>query len=314
MSRIAAVLAALVLALLAPTGALAQGKTLAERLGYKATDRILIVNGDDVGMCHSANVATIDAMENGLLTSATIMVPCPWFTEIARYAKANPAKDFGIHICHTSEWQVYKWGPVAPKTQVPGLVGPDGFLYRSIQEVYKNATAEEALIEARAQVKTARDAGVDVTHLDSHMGAMQYEPKFHAAYLQLGKELNLPVRMGSQYLYEKLGFPKIREQAAGMGLVFPDYLIHEEKPNPGESRKQFWMRMVREMKPGVTEMYIHAATLTEELKAITGSWLERSTDYEVWTKDADMKALVKDLGIIRIGWRELRELQRKEAK
>ena len=83
----------------------ADSTTLAERLGYKATDKLLIINGDDTGMCHAANTATIDSLERGLMTSATIMVPCPWFTEIARYATANPEKDFGIHLCHTSEWQ-----------------------------------------------------------------------------------------------------------------------------------------------------------------------------------------------------------------
>src|SRR5437660_10343420 len=86
--------------------------TLAERLGYKATDRILIVNGDDIGMCHSGNLAAIDCMENGLMTSGTIMVPCPWFLEIAHYAKAHPEKEFGIHLRHTSEWKNYRWGPV----------------------------------------------------------------------------------------------------------------------------------------------------------------------------------------------------------
>ena len=103
-------------------------QSLAERLGYKPTDKILIVNGDDVGMCHAANEATIESLEKGLMTSATMMVPCPWFNEIADYAKRNPQRDFGIHLCHTSEWKFYRWGPVAPRDQVPGLLDPDGYL------------------------------------------------------------------------------------------------------------------------------------------------------------------------------------------
>ncbi len=81
----------------------AGGTTLAERLGFKPGDKILIINGDDVGVSHAANAATIDALENGLMTSATIMVPCPWFPEIAAYAKAHPNADFGLHLTHTAE-------------------------------------------------------------------------------------------------------------------------------------------------------------------------------------------------------------------
>src|SRR6185503_5192816 len=104
--------------------------SLAERLGYKPGDKLLIVNGDDVGMCHAANEATIEALEKGLMTSATMMVPCPWFAEIADYAKRNPQRDFGIHLCHTAEWKFYRWGPVASRDKVPGLVDPQGYLWR----------------------------------------------------------------------------------------------------------------------------------------------------------------------------------------
>src|SRR6185503_8275550 len=128
----------------------AGGVQLAERLGFKAGDKILIVNGHDVGVSHAANAATIDALENGLMTSATIMVPCPWFPEIASYAKSHPNSDFGLHLTHTSEWKTYKWGPVASKTEVPGLVDPQGYLWPDIASVYKNSTPEQAYIEARA--------------------------------------------------------------------------------------------------------------------------------------------------------------------
>ena len=110
----------------------AGGQTLGERLGFKPTDKILIINGDDVGVSHAANAATIDALENGLMTSATIMVPCPWFPEIAAYAKAHPTADFGLHLTHTAEWKGFKWGPVASKSEVPGLVDPQGYLWPDV--------------------------------------------------------------------------------------------------------------------------------------------------------------------------------------
>src|SRR5207245_932231 len=235
----------------------ASAPKLAERLGYKATDKLLIINGDDVGMCHTANLATIDCLEHGLMTSATIMVPCPWFTEIARYAKAHPEKDFGIHLVQTSEWQVYRWGPIAPRSSVPGLVAPDGYFWHETPDVYKNATPEEAEIEARAQIKMALAAGVDVTHLDSHMGVMQYDPKFFAGYVKLAKEFNLPIRMGDPEQFKQAGKSELREQTAEAGLIFPDYFVHEPKKK-GETDKEYWLQVLKSLQPGVTELFFHA--------------------------------------------------------
>jgi predicted glycoside hydrolase/deacetylase ChbG (UPF0249 family) len=285
-------------------------KTLAERLGYKNTDRLLIINGDDAGNAHAANLATIDSLENGLMTSATIMVPCPWFPEIARYARENPKRDFGIHLVHTSEWSPYRWAPVANHAEVKGLIDPEGYFWRSVQEVHANATPKEAEIEARAQIRKALAAGIDVTHIDSHMGTLQLHPEFHKVYVALALEFDLPLRMGPQATFERMGFPNLRAEVAALGLVFPDHLIYEERPFPGEKRKDYWMRIIKGLRPGVTELLIHAAKPTEEMKGMTGSWEERATDYELFTRDPDIRKLLQDEKIIRIGFRELRTLQR----
>jgi predicted glycoside hydrolase/deacetylase ChbG (UPF0249 family) len=292
----------------------AEERSLAERLGYKPTDKILIVNGDDTGMCHPANLATFQALEKGLMRSATIMVPCPWFPEVVAYAKEHPEKNFGIHLCHTSEWKKYRWEPVASRDQVPGLVDPQGYLWPSVEEVYAHATPEEALIEGRAQIKRALAAGVDVTHLDSHMGTLQLDPRFIETYLRLAVEFDLPLRMASQETMAKFGFPKLREQFAAKGIVFPDHFIYEELKDEKQNVREFWLGIVKNLKPGVTELYIHAALPTEEMKAITGSWSTRAQEFEVFTHDEEMKKLVADQGIILIGYRPLRELQHRERK
>ncbi len=310
--RLLVVLAVLVLAGGFSLATAAEGPSLAERLGYKATDRVLIINGDDVSMCHAANLGTIQCLEQGLMRSATIMVPCPWFPEIAAYAKAHPDKEFGIHLCHTSEWHTYRWGPVAPRDQVPGLVDPDGYLWHEVEQVYAHATPTQALVEARAQIRRALDAGIDVTHLDSHMGTLQYDPEYMKVYLQLAVEFDLPLRMGSQETLTRFGHPEVRPQFAAKGILFPDHFIYDELPNESKDVKAFWLGIVKNLKPGVTELYIHAALPTDELKAITGSWKTRSAECALFSQDPDMKKALADQGIILIGYRAIRDLQRRQ--
>ena len=292
------------------TPSLAPAGSLAERLGFKSTDKILIVNVDDVGNSHAANAAVIDSMENGLATSSTIIVPGPWFPEIAAYAKAHPTSDFGVHLCHTSEWKTLKWGPVANKSDVPGLVDPQGYLWPDIMNVYKNSTPEQAYIEARAQIKKALDAGIDVTHIDSHMGTLQYNEAYFQVYRRLAKEFNLPIRMGSQELLAAQGGGHQRGQLDSDGTVYPDYLIHGDRQK-GESLRDYWKRELNSLKPGVTELYIHASVPGDEIKHITNSWEDRATEYEMFTRDADVRKILEAQNVKRIGYRALRDLQRK---
>lgn len=292
----------------------AEGRPLAERLGYRATDRLLIINGDDAGMCHAANAGTLECLERGLMTSATMMVPCPWFPALADYARQHPHLDFGVHLTHTAEWKFYRWGPVLPREQVPGLVDPDGYFWRTVPEVYAHARPEEALLEGRAQIRKALAAGVDVTHLDSHMGVLQLDLRFLEVYRQLAVEFDLPVRMASQATLEKFGQPGLRARFAREGLLFPDDFIYEELDQEPADVKGFWLRVLSHLKPGVTELYIHAALPTDELCAITGSWKTRGEEYALFTHDADLRRLLAEQGVIRIGYRPLRELQRAERK
>jgi len=292
----------------------AQLASLAERLGYKPTDKLLVVNGDDAGMCHAANLATIESLETGFMRCSTIMVPCPWFPEIAAYAKGHPDKDFGVHLCHTSEWGKYRWGPVAPREQVPGLIDPEGYLWREVLGVYAHASPEQALIEGRAQIKRALAAGVDVTHLDSHMGTLQLSPEYVKTYLQLAVEFDLPIRMASQETLARLGHPEMRGEFAAKGILSPDYFVYDELKDEKNDIRTFWLGIVRNLKPGVTELYIHAGLPNDELKAITGSWSTRSQEFETFTRDEEMKQIVADQKIILIGYRPLRDLQRKERQ
>lgn len=291
-------------------GAAPPAALLAERLGFKRTDKVLIINVDDIGNSHAANAAVMDAMENGLATSATIIVPGPWFPEIAGYAKTHAGADFGVHLAHTSEWKTLKWGPVASKSDVPGLVDPQGYLWPDIASVYKHATPDQAYIEARAQIRKALDGGIDVTHLDSHMGTLQYNEAYFQVYRRLAKEFDLPLRMGSQEVLAAGGGGHQRGQLDADGILYPDYLIHGDR-KPGESVRDYWKRQLNSLKPGVTELYIHASVAGDEIKHITNSWEERATEYELFTKDPEVRRILESQAVKRIGYRALRDLQRK---
>ena len=300
-------------------GSSISAQTIAEKLGYKATDRLLIVNNDDAGMCHSANLATIEGLEKGLITTSTIMAPCPWVAEIAEYAKNNPDKDFGVHLTHTAEWKYYRWGPVASKDDVKGLLDESGYLHRDVMTVYGKATPEQALVEGRAQIQKLIDAGVPVTHIDSHMGTMQVHPEYFKMYIQLAAEFNLPMRMASYATMEKFGEGngKMRDELKAQGFVFTDNFIHDEVSGGAYGKantKEFWTNIIKNLPPGITELFIHATILTDESRAITGSAQKRSEEYQCFVHDPDIRQLLKDEGIILIGYRPLMELQRKNRK
>jgi len=312
MMRLKIVLIVLILAAIAACAAHAQ--TLNEMLGYKPDQKLLIINGDDAGMCHSANMAVIDCMENGLMTTSTIMVPCPWFKEIARYAREHPKRDFGVHIDHTSEWDVYRWGPVAGKAAVPGLVDPEGYLWPDDEPMWAHATPDEAEREAREQIQRALAFGVDVTHIDSHMGAMQLNPAYLERYIKVAREFDLPMRGGPRTMMAAVPqFAAAMSKARELGVIFPDDLIHNLRKE-GESMGVFWKRILRTLQPGVAELYIHPCLATDESKAVTGSWADRAEEHRLFTTDPEVRQIIKDQHVVLIGYRQLRDLQRARRK
>lgn len=287
-------------------------QTLAERLGYKKTDKLLIINNDDAGMCHAANRATMEGMGRGFISSATIMIPCPWSNEIVNYAKENSEKGFGVHLTLTSEWKNYRWSTVAARNDVPGLYDEQGYMWKGVMEVYSASNTREALTEGRAQIRKALDAGVPVTHIDSHMGTYQYSPDYMHIYLQLAEEFNLPARMPSQATLENMGAPPFRELCKEKGIIHPDYFIHEEFDHyKTENVEEFWTNYIKNLQPGVTEIYIHAVTEGDEIRAITGSAPKRIKELEFFT-GKKIEQLLEDEGIILISYRPLLELQRKK--
>ena len=174
--------------------------TLAERLGYRADDRVVIVNCDDLGSSHAANDAIYRCLRDGIASSATLMVPCPW----ANHAiAAHDGEDIGVHLTLTSEWDGYRWGPLTP---APTLRDADGRLPRTIDEVWSQGDLAEVRAELDAQIVHATTNGVDVTHLDSHMGTLQLDPRYFDVYLALAVAHRLPLRLSGRSSQDALGF------------------------------------------------------------------------------------------------------------
>ena len=210
-----------------PLMAQAPQKTVQERLGYPASARLLVIHGDDMGMSHSVNRATFEALEKGWITSASILVPCPWFPEVARWAKDHPNADLGIHLALNSEWTDVRWGPISGAPQVPSLVAEDGYMPLDTPAVAQNAKPAEVEKELRAQIDRAQKAGIHLTHLDTHMGAVMTTPEIFAVYRKLGSEYHLPI------LFERTG------THSPQGIPVPDDILVERvvSMEPGVAAK-----------------------------------------------------------------------------
>jgi len=290
--------------------ALAQGAaprpTLAERLGYAPNAKLLIIHADDIGMAHSVNAATLDAMKNGVVNSGSIMVPCPWFPEIAAHVREHPGLDLGLHLTLTAEWDQYRWGPVLPADQVPTLLDSLGFLYATEQEAAQRADPREAEAEIRAQVERAMAFGVQPTHLDSHMGTLFQTPDLFAAYLRVGRDYKLPVFVPGDQLGQQA--PQLMSLVTPEDIVIDHFAIATPLV-PVDGWEAFYAGIIERLEPGVTEIIVHLAHDDAEMQAATvghpdygAAWRQR--DFEAVTNPS-LRRLLEQHDVHLITWREI---------
>ena len=289
----------------------AQTRTLAERLGYPADAKLLIVHADDLGMSHSVNLATIKAFESGLVNSGSIMVPCPWFSEIATYARGNPQADLGLHLTLTSEWTAFRWGPVTSKDRVSSLLDKNGYFYLTESDAAAKADVKEVEMEIRAQVERARAFGIQPTHLDSHMGTLYQSKALFEVFLKIAREYKLPVRVAKTWFSQADFLPA----TLSPDDVFIDRTLDINPAVAPEDWAKFYTEALKKLEPGVTEVIIHLAYDDAEMRGATfdhpnwgAAWRQR--DLEFFTSDA-FRQLLRDEKIKLITWRELGKLLQK---
>ena len=286
----------------------AAAKTLAERLGYPRDAKLLIVHADDLGMSHSINVASIKGLESGLVSSASIMIPCPWLPEIAAYARAHPEADLGLHLTLTSEWSLFRWGPVLPNNRVPSLLDASGYLYHLEDEAAAHLDIKEVEAEIRAQITRARQLGIQPTHLDSHMGTLYQNKALFETFLRVARDNKLPVRVSREWFSQASFMPAL----LGPNDIVLDRTISIEPSVTPADWARFYSDAIKSLQPGVTDMIVHLAFADEEMKGVAfehpnwgAEWRQR--DFEFVTSEAFRK-LLKENNVKLITWREIGKL------
>ncbi len=284
-----------------------QGQSLIQQLGYPEDAKLLILHADDLGIAHSENQATFDAFEKGMVNSASVIVPAPWFSEFVVWARQHPEADLGLHLTLTAEWDLLKWGPVAE--QVPGLVNEQGYFYHNVRDVISHASVEEVEKEIRAQIERYLAAGLQPTHLDSHMGSL-FNEKFFPVYIKMGLEYNIPVMINSDFMKK---FPGVKPTIPENALLVDQVPMAFPKNYP-DGMAEFYSSTLRSLPAGVSVMLFHCAYDNEEMRAVANNhpnygahW--RQLDFNFFTSDS-CRNILKEENIQLITWREIGALLR----
>ncbi len=288
-------------------------KNWAEKLGYPAGSKVIILHVDDAGMCEEANIATSNYFENGNIQSAAVMMPCPNAGEMIEWAKKNPKHDIGIHLTLTSEWKEYRWGTVTDSAEVPGLLDPEGKMWRSVREVVMNATPGEVEKEIKAQIDKAIAMGYNPSHMDTHMGTLYGHPEFVKVFFKVAEEYGIPanaIELSDTAVvnnFRKQGYPitdDVIKLAAEYSLPKVDNFIGAPNGKTYEEKVENFKLLVKSLNPGITEIIFHPSVESEKLKSITNSWQQRVWEAKMFA-DKDLIKFFEEESIIFTNWKEM---------
>jgi predicted glycoside hydrolase/deacetylase ChbG (UPF0249 family) len=287
-----------------------EARSVQERLGHPANARLLVLHADDLGMAHSVNRATFEALEKGWITSSSILVPCPWFPEVARFAREHPDADLGIHLAVNSEWNDFRWRPVSPVDAVSSLLDKDGYLPLEETELVGKAKPDQVERELRAQVDRAKAAGIHLSHLDSHMGTLFRSPALLDVYLKLGPAFNLPL------LLERASGDRSAAAATSPWALgaqrdaLVDRVVSLDAPGaPMSEWTAAYEKLLSPLAPGVYELILHLAYDDEEMRGATwdhpnwgAAW--RQADFDM-VKSQRFRDFLKAQGFVLVTWKDL---------
>ncbi len=289
-----------------------------EKLGLGPDARVVIVHADDLGMCHAANVAFAQDLAFGIVTCGSVMMPCPWVPELAAWCRAHPEADVGVHITLTSEWDRLRWRPVSTVDPQSGLLDKEGYMWRTNADVYAHMNPEAAIAEMRAQIELALKLGIDVTHIDTHMGTVMH-PLLLPAYIQLAIEYRIPAmlpRIPQERLSEwgvdpKVGKAMLNRLDALIATGFPvlDFICAARDQG---DHLEIYKRLFDTVPVGITHLLLHPSVPGSDIEAIADSAQYRIQDYQTFLRP-ELKAYVQAQGFHLIGYRRLRDLIRGQS-
>ena len=288
-----------------------------EKLGFAPDARVVIVHADDVGMCHAANVAFWEDWAFGIVTCGAVMMPCSWVPEMAAWCRAHPDADVGVHITLNCEWDRYRWGALSTGDPKSGLIDDEGYMWRSVQELFDHMDPDAAIAEMRAQIDCALALGIDVTHIDTHMGSVMHA-RLLPAYVQLALEYRLPAmlpripkeRMAEWGVDPALGelFLSHMDELAAGGFPILDMILAAREQG---DHLDVYRRLFDAAPAGITPLLLHLSAPGHDIEAVAGSAAYRVADYGTFLRPELLEHVVEQ-GIHLIGYRRLRDLIRGE--
>ena len=288
------------------------GKNWAEKLGYPVDSKVVMLHADDIGMCSEANEAVIPYLLNDQIQSASAMVPCPWFNDIADWYKKHPEMDIGLHLTLTSEWKNYRWGPVSNSSSVPELIDTEGYLWRRVIDVASRTPVAIIEKEVRAQIERAYKRGIKPGHIDTHMGTLYSKVEYAEAFFNIAMEYGIPANVieftpDRVQKFRKQGYPiTARLIESGRKYTLPKLDDFSSVPDGKnyQNKKETFFDLIQNLEPGITEIIFHPSIETEGLKKITNSWQQRVWEAKMFS-DPEVIQFFKNEGVIFTNWKEM---------
>lgn len=283
---------------------------IAKQLGHSENSKLLIIHADDAGLSHSHNRATIKCLETGLVNSCSIMMPCPWYYEIALFAKNNPVYDCGVHLTLTCEWKNYRFGPVLPVSEVPSLVDAHGHFFKTREELRANAKPEHVAKELNAQIQKAIAFGLAATHLDVHMYSVGAHEDFYQIYKALGDTYKLPLMINKE-LMNMTGL-QAENLIKKTDIVTNKVLIGTYDLFSNGKLYEYYERAAEKLVEGLNVLLLHPSFDDDEMKGITvdhpnfgSEWRQIDLDF---FSDPKNKALFEKQDVQLVTWKELKTI------